>query len=355
MSAQKPQQIDKKVVASQAKLMRQRSSTYNSQQEYTPPKPSVVVKPHTKNPKPVDAPQNVVRPIPFVEKAPEKSRATMTTEIDHELIGFIAKNTHPAKVENIEPTETLSLAHTPSEPEAEIIENARMPEVEAENMDRTSITDSQILEMETITGDTAELFDNEPQPIMLDDLAADMDLEETEPVGLLAELSFLEFERLGNPTESSSIETPPPVLSKQIAEHIETLELARSEEAAAILDTVLEKIEQMLVFNEDDGSETINHEAIPQDLETLCARLLICVELEPISERINYLLQTLTSEVEERIFSAAKSTSDKGTHERKQDFGLLLSDWVAWVDGSLAHVMGQYVVRLTTQYSMAVT
>jgi hypothetical protein len=156
---------------------------------------------------------------------------------------------------------------------------------------------------------------------------------------LLAEaLPFIVFEQEEVASEDSdTIEKPP--LVEQLAQFIETLEPTQAEEAGAILDVIMEKIQ---LFYEEDSAE--NQEILEEELELICARMLVCMGVKPTPETVKHLLLALKKEYLEQLELTEKEIYDEGTHERKQ-FSQMLHD-LPDVVHPLSGLLGRYILQL---------
>lgn len=156
---------------------------------------------------------------------------------------------------------------------------------------------------------------------------------------LLAEaLPFIVFEQDEVANEDSEV-LEKPTLVEQLTVYIETLEPARAEEAEAILDVIMEKIQ--LIYEEDSTEE---QQILEQELEIICVRMLVCMGVEPIPETVKHLLLALKKEYLEQVELAEEEIYDQGTHERK-NFTRVLHD-LPDIIHPLSSILGKYTLRL---------
>lgn len=112
-----------------------------------------------------------------------------------------------------------------------------------------------------------------------------------------------------------------PTIVEQLAVYIETLEPAEAEEAGTILEVIMDKIELLTeTFSEEEA------QILELELEVICARMLICMGIEPTPEITKNLILALRKEYLMQLEMMQTEEIDEGTHERKHDFGQMFYD-----------------------------
>ena len=129
----------------------------------------------------------------------------------------------------------------------------------------------------------------------------------------------------------------------QLFQHFETLEPEPAEEASEILSIIMEKIQEL--ESEETG---IYRDALGQELETICERMLICMDIEPTPVLVKNLLLVLKIEHQERLGLNPKIAYDAGTHERKN--AMLQSAYSLPLEASqkLFHSLGRHTLILAS-------
>lgn len=234
----------------------------------------------------------------------------------------------------VEPIETIEALEADLQPEYEVI---AMP---AEIVEMTQ-TEEPIV-AETVPDIADEEF------TLIPELAEVVITEEVPDFQMLqTELPFLVFDQPKTEiiTENIIEQIEQKIIAAQLMEHIETLEPAKAEESAAILDVITYKIQLLHeILRNDDSHEA--PEVIQQQLEILCTRMLVCMGIEPKPETVKHLILALRQEYTQQV-AAEQTEQDVGTHERKLSFAHLMNDFDDLIH-PLSRYLGQYALSNST-------
>ena len=248
----------------------------------------------------------------------------------------------------------IPLAEVFAEPEIPKIETILPKPAEAtETLTNTFEEPAEVLESEIIEPtelvEIQDEIESDTQTLEAVEVEINSDIVAS-PAVLLAELPFVLELSLPqsavyelDTVESEEIVEPVPILSEQIAEYIQALEPAQAEEAQAILGVMMEKIQSLLeiVPETQDKQES---EAIEQELEVLCTRILVCMGIEPNAKNVSRLIHSLTLEIQLQLREA--QIIDEGTHEKKPYMSLLLDELSDNMKPPV--LLGKYALQLAT-------
>jgi len=247
-------------------------------------------------------------------------------------------------------------------PLAEVFAEPEIPKTEAILPNITEIGEAIPINFEEPTEITESEFAEVPEPEeALYEIISRVDTGEAieteinsdivaSPAVLLAELPFVLELSLPqsavhelDTVESEEIVEPVPAISEQITEYIQALEPAQAEEAEAILKVMMEKIQSLLeiVPETQDRQES---EAIEQELEVLCTRMLVCMGIEPSAKNVSQLIRNLMLEIQTQM--ADKTIIDEGTHEKKPAMSQLLDELSDMLKPPV--LLGKYALQLAT-------
>lgn len=187
----------------------------------------------------------------------------------------------------------------------------------------------------------SEIISMESEQPPTTELVPEDNLEKPDTVLLQSELPFLVFEVSEdekNPDAELVLAQP---LSEQLYERIQTLEPIKVEEATAILEVISEKITELYELELTEE----NTEQVQQQLEILCTRMLVCMDIEPTPEVVKQLILALRQEYIEQVQEEV-SLEDEGTHERKHNLGQLIHD-IQDLMHPLSQPLGRYALQAT--------
>lgn len=218
-----------------------------------------------------------------------------------------------------------------------------LPYFETEIEPGTPIED-QVLEIfaqEVLTGDNKLII-----PLRSESIIKKSEVESPDYNFLQIEMPFLvlaeELKIL--PLETDEIPEPTPILER-LTDHIQTLEPGVAEEAAAILEIVLDKIVQLQELSETPV-ETQNPEMLEHELEVLCIELLQCMGIKPSPKLVKHLLLALKAEHQAQMRAAQESFLESGTHEHKHGIAKLVDNLSDLVH-PMTEFLGKYAVSNT--------
>ena len=105
----------------------------------------------------------------------------------------------------------------------------------------------------------------------------------------------------------------------------------------------MEKI-QILLEIVPETSDQQESEAIEQELEVLCTRILVCMGIEPSAKNVSRLIQSLMLEIQLQLHEA--QIIDEGTHEKKPAMSQLLDELSDMLKPPV--LLGKYALQLAT-------
>lgn len=221
---------------------------------------------------------------------------------------------------NASKPQEILLVETPpevSEPAEVILE---IPELELmENPELVAAETNPILLIETteditVLPDLPEAYDTPQQSIEQE--ATQIEVEE-----LVFEANITVSEEVDDlPTVATALVEALPIEPDVLAEKLQTIPTERLEEAAAILELVLEtaqRIQQQIDIGETD------YELVEAGLEQMIERLLVCLEVEYEDSDIEVFVQMLLEGNLELLFEKPPADEYDAMHERKY-----ASDWI---------------------------
>lgn len=183
-------------------------------------------------------------------------------------------------------------------------------------------------------------------PIYNNDLDAEpvistsVEAVEPEHIELAPELTFV-LPSYENEADQQTAESEGPRVLEQVQERINTLQPEVAQEATAILDVVVEKLQE-IVKSDQELSDL--DEGQREELELYTARLLTCLGIEPSKKNINQFLDIMFIE-QKQIWAELPEITDEGTHEIKSAMSQLFDDIGAFIHPSML-ILGKYAMAL---------
>lgn len=239
-------------------------------------------------------------------------------------------------VEQIVPEATMDFSVTDVAPV--IIEELRVPQEGVQTDELEAVAEHPLYPVREVISSTIETVSQLDAELVEVVKAEPLQLET-----LQAELPFLDISLHvleDSPVKTLEKTSHVPVL-EQLMTHTENLDIPQRAEAQAIITILTSKIEQSLVGVDDPFEQ----EALEQELEAICERLLIVMGvIDPSEELVKQFVLLLKKDVIAQLELAEEVFVD-GMHERKNFADSVWQDINDALHPALP-LLGRYAVRL---------